>query len=1130
MQVNNRVVPSLTASTGPARAQASPESVPTTPKAKPLPTPPPKKPSQAPIGSQQEADAALQQLANTPTTVVQEEAAKLEKTPKFKKAEDTIMSEVKIDKTGKTYADMMAKKTRQEVPNPTAQQTQPTQESDPSAPPQKPADVTTVGVGIMPTANGVYARFKASDRNIANTGVTVMISGGFGIQNTEEHLEDGRMLQVRSRMADISVGAKYADASVPVPVTASIGVGGSYDVAYARKPKDGEDLAEFRKSKPPSKDDLKANPTLLGVGDEIAWRGTFNVNASVGAVEPHSHVRFSVGVSVEREFVQSIKRIEGDPAKFMLRVEPGNTAIDAKATVAWGPFAVTGGGGYASTVYYEFEISEQKVKDFLSDGKLPVKIPDPSRYLGSDNLKTKMFNAFDESNPDARLVSMGATRSVEAFAEASATAAKARTTTGRSEAVYVRKGEVLHEDVHSMSAQYSAWFHGELKNSLSLTQSNLFTEVQGQDKLAKQYVGLEAAYKISDTKTSESDLRKRIELANSVLGRVSGGGLELPPRSDGKWGETSLSLKAEVTPEVLGKLEALGKSLTDGSASKLQSQATGGASGIFAIDYMDATHGVPRVAVESMLKDLHKIANDPKLQGNPDEIRREQGMRVAGFLSSSYTSVVNDEDLKLVATLQRLVGPEPQIVQLKASSDIHVRQFNDLAIEGFLTGKRKDQISEMSHTIGLSVGSVQDLQARISQEPWDRFNVGAQKLKGLEQIRENLVADRLIDKDEKETLLKKVDEFIGALNRDINAQISTPEGRLAVMKGLVEAGPLLPEKLQSLYSSPEKMYDDPNVRGELLDRVMGAAIVQMQGNNRPDELAGLIKQISRLDRGGIGIDQAFKALNAAGEIDPILRAQVVAELDGKSLAALAPRLTDAQRAELRTLVAEHAPRQLGEFDLAIKAASKKGASRHKEIDDRLNKLETELNKLEREQTSLIEPPVGQASPALRQKQDKQLLEHFKKDFKDLQQPLMDSQDKINENFLILGKQLGSQLNLKAEILSERTETLISGIDRMNPEQRQALFQRVMKQDVMGEVSQSILKRLIASSTSQGELIGFAQAIELKARKMDISYTDKSVEGVKSMAKTLKLKESDYTKAETREALQERLTEIRLILS
>ncbi|MEZ0367496.1 MAG: hypothetical protein ACAI44_00255, partial [Candidatus Sericytochromatia bacterium] len=902
MQVNQQVAPPLAPPRTTSKPLPPPPSPPvstpstTTPSHKALPTPP------APIGSQQETDAIQQHLDSTPTATIQEETQKLEKTPKFKKAEETLIGDVKHDETSKKRADKIAKKTMQQIP-PTALTGTPTGAQATTSEPTtsepgtvtRPADVMSVGVGILPTTSGVYGRFKASDRNIGDTGLTVMLSGGFGIEKHDGYHEDGRVLQTRSKMADLTVGVRLVD-GLPVPVSGSIGVAGSYDVAYARQAKPNEDIVQIRQSDPPSKNKLKADPVAtLAIGDEIAYRGMIKISATAGAVEPHSHVRLSVGVSVENEFITSVKRIEGDPAKFTLRVEPGNHKIDGKATVAWGPFAVTGGGGYASTVYYEFELDAANVTEFLESGKLPVKIPDPSRYLNSGKeLQTSIFKEFNADVPGAKLLSMGATRSFEAFAEASATVAKAKTTTSRTEAIYVRNGEVLHEDIHGMSSGHSAWFHGELKNSLSLTQANLFKEESGQTQLAKEYVGLEAAFKISDTKTSDSDLRKRVELANSLLGTVSSGGLVLPARNDSKWGESSVKVKANITPEVLGKLEALGTSLVNKTAPTSRpdsdfatnTEPTGlndgeRASGIFAIDYMQSAHKVPREAVESMLKDLHEIAQDPKLQGNPDEIRRTQGIRVAGFLASGYTSIVGDEELKLVATLQRLVGSETPVAELKVSSDIHTRQIDGLAVEGFLIAGRSGQLSEMAHTMGPSLDSVADAKARATGNPWDRFNVGAQKLKGLEQIRENLVADRLLDKEEKAGLLKKVDEFITGLNADMNAQLSTPAGRLEVMKGLVAAGPLLPDKLQSLYSSPEKMYNDPNVRNAMLDRVFGAAIVQLKATNQPEELAGLITQVSKMDRGTVGIEQAFMALNAAKDIDPTLQSLVIYHMDTK---------------------------------------------------------------------------------------------------------------------------------------------------------------------------------------------------------------------------------------------------------
>ncbi|MEZ0374667.1 MAG: hypothetical protein ACAI44_36610, partial [Candidatus Sericytochromatia bacterium] len=293
-------------------------------------------------------------------------------------------------------------------------------------------------------------------------------------------------------------------------------------------------------------------------------------------------------------------------------------------------------------------------------------------------------------------------------------------------------------------------------------------------------------------------------------------------------------------------------------------------------------------------------------------------------------------------------------------------------------------------------------------------------------------------------------------------------------------------------------------------------------------------QVSKMDRGTVGIEQAFMALNAAKDIDPTLQSLVIYHMDTKHLVALVPRLTDEQKLSLHEMMSAAFPdrKAVDKLEAAFDVASKKAISRHKELDGKLNKIQVELAGLQREQTGLLEPPAGKAPVSQRIKKDKELMEHFKKDFKDLQQPLSDTSEKIAESFIELGGMRSSQLTQKAAYLTDRVETLISGIDRMNPAQRQVLFDRVMKQDVMGDVSQDILKRLIASSTHDdgAELIGFARKIEAKARTMDISMTDKTTESMKTLAKTFKIKDSDYTKAETREGLRDRLTEIRLTLS
>lgn len=1080
-----------------------------------------------PLGSSQEGQQIQSQLSSTPPETILTEVQTLEKTEKFKKGEESIFGEVKLEEQPQKLGDIIAKKTQQTVPPEMLGQ----QPQDPSTlpPGQQPSDQVGVGGVLIPTANGVVARFRLTDKNIANTGLTAVLSGGFAVINQENHLDDGRVLLVRARQVDVNVGVKLkgAENSLPVGGSLNIGVEGSSDVAYARKLQEGESLIQVRETDPPSKKEIQKDPVgSLAPGDEIAYRGMLKVSVKAGVVEPHSHVKFSVGGSVENEFITSIKRMEGDPPKFLLHVEPGNRKIDVNASVGWGPFAVTGGGGFASTVHYQFEMTPEALSKFMKDGKLP-KVPDPNQYLRSmDSLsqrkQEKLLEAFKQETNGVKLVTFGATKSMEGYLEASATVAKAKTSSTRMEAIYIRNGDILHEDIHTMMASHSAWFHGELKTSLSLNQANRFTIEEGKDPV-KTYQGLDVGFKIGDTKTNDKDLRKRIEQFNTLLGPVkdskgqTGDALVLPTRSDSSWGESSVSMKANITPEILGKLEELGSELI---ARESQPSTISGTRSVTAtIEHLKEQHGISRTELKSLLKDLRAISEKPELQGNQDEIRREQGVRVAAFLASGITSHVGDEEMKRVAALQRLLGPDTSLVELKFSSDIHTRRIDGLAIEGFLAPERSDQLSEMTHTLPTSSDGLQDLKSRITGAPWDRFNVGAQKLKALEQIRVDLVADTTLDPEEKTNLLKKVDEFLDGLDSAITRQLDTPEGRLAVTKGLMAAGPILPKELKKLYSSPEKMYEDSSVRSEFLDMVLLTTLRDMSPSNT-SEVANLIKEIAGEDKGTIGMEHAFKLLNSVKEFSPELQGDVIRQVGVKTFASMVPRMTDDQKWSLyHEIIPAGFPKQpkaLETIESAIISASKSGAKRFKELDGRLDDIAHEINKLGDKQDKLLDRTSGMTTLTSSKSED--LLELVKNNYKETQIPLESVKEKIAEDFFVLGGVRHQQLVSRSEQLTQEVETLIGGIDRMETGQRKALFSEVLKQDIMGDVSQSILKRLIGSSQDQGELIGFARAIEEKIRKTNTTTGDKIASPFRN-----------YSKSETREGLQQRLLEIQLMV-
>lgn len=1131
MQVNQpRIsVPSQSLSTSQKQPISNPQPpVSVSPSDSPPQTKPPEKPPETvPLGSSQEGQQIQSQLSSTSPETIQTEVQTLEKTEKFKKGEESIFGEVRVEQPDKKLLDKVVRKTQQTVPP--EMLGQPPQDPSTLPPGQQPSDQVGVGGILIPTANGVVARFRLSDQNIANTGLTAVLSGGFAVINQENHLEDGRVLLVRARQVDVNVGVKLkgVEEALPVGGSLNIGVEGSSDVAYARKLKDGESLIQVRETDPPSKKDIQRDPVgSLAPGDEIAYRGMLKVSVKAGVVEPHSHVKFSVGGSVENEFITSIRRMEGDPPKFLLHVEPGNRKIDVNASVGWGPFAVTGGGGFASTVHYQFEMTPEALSKFMKDGKLP-KVPDPNKYLRSlDSLsqrkQEKLLEAFKQESNGVKLVTFGATKSMEGYIEASATVAKAKTSSTRMEAIYIRNGDILHEDIHTMMASHSAWFHGELRTSLSLNQANRFSLVEGQEPV-KTYLGLEAGFKVADTKTSESDLRKRIEQANALLGPVKdssgqmGDALVLPSRSDGSWGESSLSLKANITPDILGKLEELGSELI---ARESQPTTISGTRSVTAtIDHLKHEHGISRTELKSLLKDLRAISEKPELQGNQEEIRREQGVRVAAFLASGKTSHVGDEELKRLAALQRLLGPDVKLVELKFSSDIHTRRIDGLAIEGFLAPERMDQLSEMTHTLPTSSDGLQDLKSRITGDPWDRFNVGAQKLKALQQIRQDLVADTTLEPQEKTNLLKKVDEFLDGLDAAITRQLDTPNGRQAVVRGLMAAGPILPSELKRIYSSPEKMYQDPTVRSEFLDMVILTALRDMSPGNT-SEVAQLVKEIAGVDKGVIGMEHAFKLLSSVKEFGPEMQADVIRQIGVKTFASLVPRMTDDQKWSLYYEIIPagfpNQPKALETIESAIISASKTGDKRFKELDGRLDDLEKEIGKLGDKQGKLLDRTSG--TEPLSKSKSEDLLELVKNNYKDADIPLESLKEKIADDFVVLGGVRHQQLVSRTEQLTQQVETLIGGIDRMEINQRKALFTEVLKQDIMGDVSQLILQRLIGSSQDQGELVGFAKDMHDKIRKSNTTTGDK-----------LSSPFRNYTKSETREGLQQRLLEIQLML-
>lgn len=982
------------------------------------------------------------------------------------KPSETLISQVRPDQQVKTVS-IDYNKTQKKVDD---LRGVPQEEVSPLSEPKPNQMNGVVVIGVSPDTRSVRGNFKVS--NLGDSGLTLALSGGITITDKTEFIDnDQRILQTRSRGGDVSVGIS-GDVGGSVPVSGAISVGVNFDTAYARQLKPGERLSEARKTKPPSRDEIALDPTVaLNPGDEIAFRGQLKVGVSVGAIEPNSGVKFSVGVDVENEFITSIKRHEGEPPSFRLHIEPGNRSVDGKASVGWGPFAVSGGVGYASTVYYEFDMTPQALSNFLKTGKLP-EIPDPSRYLRPGApLTSETFKPFQDQAQDSgiTIVGFGATRSLSKSLELSATVGKVGTRSEKLRAVYVQNGEVLREDVHTMIASRSAWFKGELSTSLALTQGNRYTQEGNKSELVAEYVGLQASFQIADTQTSQEELTQRVDHANHLLGRSQSNPLEVPQRSDGKWGSSSMQIKANISPDVIDRLAEL-----DHSKGHVK----------FQMEFMEREYGIPASDVRKLLDDLKSLSVGP----DKDVVRREQGLRIAGFLASGYTSVVTDQELKRIAVLDRMLGGG--VAELGVSSTVHTDNIDKLGVDGFLSETRMERLGEISRTMSLSGHALHDLTSRLSNKDWGRFNVAAQKLNVLEQIRDDISRDTLLDPAEQTRLLKNVDDKLNDLGGLIGNLLEGESGRAKIMQGILEAGSVLPK---SVYTSPEEMYDDPMLRGILLDQVVGTAFMN---DASPQELAGLLTTISEKGKGTGGIDQVFKILNLA-ESTGVQKA-VLDSMEPDAIAELFPRMNREQQASLLTTLLEVTSvdrERMDDIMSKIEKTREKSDERYEKFQDSLGKLTKEMSKLEGDLPK-----------------DKHLMEHFKQGYKEVDAPLQKLQEKINSSRDLLGQVGHSNLIGKTQELEGRLDEFFNQMDILTPGQRQDLFKQLLKQDSIGDTSHAMLSHLIAGSQSETELTGFAINLQERLTEND---------------KTTRLPHRVTSLKETRTALQESLLSIRL---
>lgn len=979
---------------------------------------------------------------------------------------------------------------------------------------------------VLPTRSGVVGRGAIYASNLGDSGVSMMLSGGLSLSKTASKLDDGRLFQIRARGGDIALGVSGEGA----PVFGRVGIGGSYDVAYARMPREHEQNlspTEFSLSPPPSRSDVAADPEkALATGDEVAYRGSFRAGATIGGWDPHSGIKVAVSASLEREFISSVRRLpdlEGKPV-YRLRIEPANHRFDANLSVGLGPFAVATGGGKSSSVYYEFEIGSQQLKAYLDKDSLPVTLPEPQKYFGKG--PEAYAEAFEQQNQLAegiKLLGMGATESSERYQRATTGVATIKRGLTRSETVHIRPDELIHQDLETLSSGHSAWFSGELSNTLGLTLTQRYSTPEDvpepgfeefmleKPKVEQAFVSLEASFKITDTKTDGGDFDQRIRHFNDLLGRQQP--LLTKPDQRASWGHTELALQAEVRPEHLTRLAALGSGL---NPERDPDQF----SSLNPLRFMETTHGVSSIQTEQMLIDLHKLEQDATLK--PQQKLHLQGVRVAAYLAGgdkgAFGGTVGDPEFKRLVTLDRLL--EHDLIQVKSSSDVYAKKLRAFAVDSFISDKAEVRRADIRQTANLNGSALHDVKARLSSDPWNRFNVAAQKIRGLEGLRAEVAGDdnrSLIQPQEKTRLLADIDSALTSLNQVMDQQLESPDSRRKVMQGLMKAGSpgLVP---QTLYNSPEKMYDSPQKKNELLDRVVD----NMLKKPDRDEVKDFIDFVCSNDQGQAGIPPLLKLMHHLDRDESNILAQVLQEMPIAQLAQLNGRLSRSERSELLHLIDTNKyenqgytpdPNVEGSLFYTTSDPSKSPMARLDDFEKGLDWLETEQGILR-----------GNATGTKRDKSELPWLEHFKDEYKHIHRPLAGFVDEIRKEKTPLDSQDRKQILERAEALQARAAKLTNGIASMNEWQRAELFRQVLNQDLLGEVSQDILKRLITSATRK-ELSLYAVAIEPKLKASVAGAGVAIKEKLTSSLSRNHLKISGVTRREMQDELSERLKEI-----
>lgn len=590
-------------------------------------------------------------------------------------------------------------------------------------------------------------------------GSGVDISAKLSIQWGESHRYDRKnQVVIHTTIKGAEASASASGSAGPVDIGGSLAIRGAKQRAFIQSVTPTLDpRAEVT---PPTANDLHRNPAqcLQHEGDTLIL--SQKVGLSAGLEAGAFGVKLGVEGSLDHEMRMSFQRAPGDPPSFYVRVEPENSNKGLDAHLNWGPFTVKAGGSETQQVFYEFQMSEIQVQNFLKDGKLPT-LPDPKQYLltyqenGKPTLTQDTFAAFDLVNTHGKLLRFGASREVEGHVSGSASVrglgAQAEYQKSQREQISLDAQKGRHQHQEATLTRHKVVFFGET-TKMSELQEHMTTRRDGE-QLVRTYDGTSVRFKLSESENSGDKFQAQLQEISTLLGRKQ----DIVLGSVAQLDQTHIQLALTLDPPVI---------------QDLATQAKGWVEDPSTLVAVAQKVGVNPAELLQMAEALNRAEAEPSMDA---EMSAEQHvLRAQGRVLGQFAKA---QGLQGMAALERLAGRE--ILGLTSESEVYANRLAAIGAEGF------------------------HLEADDSQAKREFVDL-VSKQQALQALTRELqgVGSAVLSAEAKSALLDDAQAHQGILADKLKVLLSSPVGREKALSSLLksESGSALSTQVRNLIS------------------------------------------------------------------------------------------------------------------------------------------------------------------------------------------------------------------------------------------------------------------------------------------------------------------------------------------